>query len=75
MENLRVPRVIGDPRGPSIMDAKIAEREAFLAQYRRVYLTSMCRERGVPINLRDAALHEATALIALAQELGSKGIQ
>ena len=54
---------------PSILDAKIAEGEAFLNRYRRAYLRSLCDEMGFPVDLRDAALREAAAMIELARDL------
>ena len=54
---------------PSIIETRIAEREAFLARYRKTYLVSVCHENGRTIDLREAALREAVAMIELATDL------
>ena len=53
---------------PSVVDEILDEREAFLSRYRSLYLASICSEMGVAVDLRDAALREAAAMIELARE-------
>jgi len=59
---------------PSIVNHRIAEHEAFLARFRRSYLLSVGREMCciTAPDLRDLALREAEAMIALARELEPK---
>jgi hypothetical protein len=53
----------------SIIEAKMAEQEVFLNRFRRLYLKSLCAEMGFPVDLRDMALREASAMIELARDL------
>lgn len=59
---------------PSIQTQRTAEQQAFLARYRRAYLLSVGRERGMVAkpDLRELAMQEAEAMIALARELEPK---
>jgi hypothetical protein len=54
---------------PSLIETRIAEREAFLARYRKTYLVSICHESGHAVDLREAALREAVAMIEVATDL------
>jgi hypothetical protein len=53
----------------SIIEQRLAARQEFLAHYRRVYLAAICREMGMSVDLRQAALREAREMIELAESL------
>jgi hypothetical protein len=56
------------PRGPSLQAQRLADREAYLARYRRTYLATICGEGGFETDLRAAALREIAALAELVRQ-------